>query len=108
MRCQWYFLQTDVLNRIVDHAIDVSPFSATVYGFVIVLLVVGNIVTYRLYLHERTNSKELSEKALEVASLIGRLQVMIESQKDLPLSFVLVRDKVEQIHLLLLKLLKAD
>jgi hypothetical protein len=101
-------IQTDVIGKVVDNAMDVSPFTSTVYGFLILLLLVGNFIIYRLYINERKITKELSEKGLEVAALVGKLQVMVENQKDIPTALALVRDRVELTHQLIVKLLKID
>lgn len=101
-------IQAGVVDKVVDNALNVSPFSSAVYGFLILLLLGGNAVIYKMYLNERKTAKELSEKALEVASLIGRLQVMVENQKDVPTALILIRERVELTHQLIVKLLKIE
>ncbi len=87
------FLQTDI----VDAALKVSPYNNLVFGFLIAVLIAGNIWMGRSYLGEKNAYRELANESLKLMQSVSdkltetkdikknleNLIIILESEKNL-------------------------
>lgn len=97
------FLQSVALDKAVATALEVHPGSQIVYGFIILLLILGCVVLWNMYNSERKVTKELTDKAMEISILVAKIQTTIDLQKELPKEIGIIKDNITKLYELVLK-----
>lgn len=96
----------DILQKMVDAGMQVSPYTPVVYGFLVVLLLLGAIgFLYLLYRYWRYSEKKLEkeiEKREELQkSIIQIMDDILKIQEDTAIS---VKDNKERLDKMLIEI----
>ncbi len=77
-------LLLQIAEAIQDKALEVSPYNAAAYGFLVLVLILVNYSSVKMYQSEKKYNRERDEKILELLPLIvDRLNRQTDMPQDL-------------------------
>lgn len=78
----FFFQDGGLVGEVVEQASKASPFSEVVYSLIVLILLIGCIVFFRLYVSEKKHNRKMSEKALGLAEIVTSVKLRMDDEKD--------------------------
>jgi hypothetical protein len=72
------------MDKLIEEGSKLTPNTEAVFGYIVMLLLFFLGVFIYLYIAQKMYTRKLSEKSLDLAHLVTKIQIRLEDQKELP------------------------